>query len=248
MSAVPIVNLPFLYINNLRVTNNATTPNTKIDVASGQCRDSSNVYDMVSDASVTINFAVNGANGLDTGSIGASKWYYIYLISDPVSGNDTAALASLSSTPLMPFGYSAYRHIGWARSDGSSHLLLMNNAGNNNARQLYWDTSIQVLNNGSASTLTAIDVSSAVPPVNFTPLYLGVEFTPATAGDYVGLAPFGSTATALPFLSGVVAAQPQKGQLKVISKLDTATPKVLYINSAAAGNTDVFVNGFDYFI
>ena len=95
-TAVPIVNLPFLYINNLKISNNATTPNSLLDIGAGQCRDSSNVYDMTLGSSVTINSANTGLNGIDTGAVAAAKVYYVYLITDPVTANPAGCMISLA--------------------------------------------------------------------------------------------------------------------------------------------------------
>ncbi len=87
----PIVNAPYLALNGLLLSNDATTPNTKLDVAAGVARDSNNIMDMnlgnflglgnstlTSNSATVLNFSVNGANGLDTGSIAASTFYFCY--------------------------------------------------------------------------------------------------------------------------------------------------------------------------
>jgi hypothetical protein len=47
---VPFLLKKYMSIYSLPVTNNATTPNTKVDVGTGLCRDSTDVYDMVNAA------------------------------------------------------------------------------------------------------------------------------------------------------------------------------------------------------
>lgn len=242
-----VVNDGLMYINNLQISNDATTPNTKIDVAAGQCRDSTNQLDMILASPVVINAAANGVNGLDTGSLAASTWYYVYLIMDVTEKNATAAILSANaSTPLLPFGYSSYRLLGYARTDGSSHLLLMYIAGNGNNRNHYWDSTISVLSGGTATTLTLVSLAAAVPPVDGLPVLMEVSYTPASAGQFVSLAPAGSVATLLPKLSGSVAAVAQVGQLELISKLSSSVAQIQYINSAAAGASTLLVCGFKY--
>lgn len=246
-SLIPIQNLGMLYVNDLQISNNATTPDTKLDVAAGQCRDSTDVTDIQLDEAVTIDASVNGANGLDTGTFAASTWYAVHIIADSTNRQPVAALISTSRTaPTLPFEYDVFRHIGWALTDGSVHFLKFYQFGNNSLRKYFWDAAVQVLDDGDAETLTAISLAAAIPPQNLLPVGLRVDFTPATADDKVSFAPFGSTSTVLPGVSGVVAAKVQVGELEVISKLDSATPKILYINSAASCNTDVFVTGFTY--
>lgn len=234
------------YVEGLALSVASTTT---LGIAVGRCRDSGNLNDMSLGSAATINAANAGVlNGIDTGSLGASKLYYVYLIGSSLDPSGlhfpVGGLVSLSSSPLLPSGYDIYRRIGWAFTDGSSHFLTNYQTGDGLVRKYFWDTSIAVLTSGTASTLTAIDLSSAVPPIDNVLVTLEVAFTPATANDKVSFAPYGSTATVLPSISGVVAAKIQTGQLDVVAKLNSSLPKVLYINSAASGNTDVQVYGF----
>jgi hypothetical protein len=242
---VPVINQPSLYINNMQVT---VASNTTLGVAAGQCRDSNNVIDIVLDEAVVINAAVNGINGLDTGTFAASTWYYVHVIADSSANKPVGCILSLSRTaPTLPFGYDSFRWIGVERADGSVHFLARYVAGNSNYRNHVWDANISALSSGAASTLTAISLTASVPPIDNLPVTLQVGFTPAIAGQYVGFAPFGSTATALAQISSVVVALTQRGQLRIMSKLDTVT-KILYINSAGSCTTDVSVDGFEYFL
>jgi hypothetical protein len=246
----PIALQGSLYINNLKLAYGSATTLT---MGVGQAKDSANQFDMFLNTGVTINAAVNGLNGLDTGSLGNNKTYYIYLIADAAGYNVTGALMSLSATaPQLPAGanpsgYSLTRIVGTWLTDGSGNLLKGYYSGNGNLRTFWYDTSVSVLSGGTAQTLTAIDLTTAVPAIDNTPVLINVSYTPATAGDYVSFAPFGSTATVLPNVSSVVAAKAQTGQLKVISKLSTSA-KILYINSAASGATTVLVSSYDLYI
>jgi hypothetical protein len=88
--AVPFGVVRFLYINEMKITNNATTPNTKFDISAGICRDSTDTYDInlgnfnnfqngqTANSSTTVDATVNGVNGLDTGSLAASSVYKVY--------------------------------------------------------------------------------------------------------------------------------------------------------------------------
>lgn len=235
------------YVEGLAVSVASTTT---LGLAAGVCRDSTEDQDIVVSAAKTIDFANAGVvNGIDTGAIGASKLYYVFAIADSLDPNGLVhpqgGLVSLSATPLLPTGYDIYRRVGWARTGAGSTLLTMYQSGNGNVRQYSYDTMLAVLTSGTAQTLTAIDVSTACPPLQNMRVNLFVEFTPATAGDTVKFAPFGSTATVIPGVSGAVAAIKQSMQVPVLAKLDTATPKVLYINSAASCDSDIWVQGFE---
>ena len=67
----------------------------------------------------TINLGTTGANGLDTGTVAASQWYYIFLISN---GSAFAALASLAQFPALPSGYTYAYRAGAMQTDGSGNL------------------------------------------------------------------------------------------------------------------------------
>lgn len=260
MALDPIVNLPYLNITNLQV---AVASNTTLTIAAGLCRDNNNVIDMNlgnylgegnpavnANSATTLNAAVNGANGLDQGALANNTWYYVHVIGDSSNKKPVATILSVSRTaPVLPFGYDSFRWIDVQRTDGSAHFLVNRNFGNGNYRKKYWDAAIAVLTNGTATALTAVDLTGAVPPIDLLPVSLRVEFTPNVAGDYVGFAPFGSTAATanLVALSGAVAAVKQIAQIELISKLDT-TAKILYINSAATGDSDVLALGFAFTI
>lgn len=243
---------PNLYVNGLIVSNDATTPNTVLDIAAGACRDINNNMDMVLSAT-TLNAAVNGANGLDTGSLAASKDYFVMVIGSSQNNQQPATLLSLSATaPTLPAGYDSWRVIAYVKTDGSSHFTLFTIVGSDNARTLYWDTAVSVLSAGHATSLTAIDLTTAVPAsLPVTPALIIAEFTPATAGHSVGFTPFGSTATTIPVLFGSVASQPNSAQFKIIAKSDASTPAkptILYIGSNSSDATTVLVSGFEFYL
>lgn len=77
---------------------------------------------LASGVSLTVNSATSGANGLDTGSIANSTWYYYYII---YNGSTVAGLISTSATtPTMPSGYTyATKALGAVRTNGSAQFI-----------------------------------------------------------------------------------------------------------------------------
>ena len=147
-NAVPIVTLKqgLFYINGAVVSNDPTTPNTVLNVSSGIMRDSSNTYDInlgnfndqvnpaaIADTTTVVNASVVGLNGIDKGVIALATVYYVYAVADPVSGLPTGAIISTavpSVVPLLPYGYSAFRHIGYAvTASATATFLKMYTAG-----------------------------------------------------------------------------------------------------------------------
>lgn len=242
---IPITNSPFMYINDMPVT---VASNTTLSVAAGQCRDSTNTYDLALATAGTINAAVTGVNGLDTGTFAASKWYYVFVIADMKGINPNALLISLSQTaPIMPTGYNLLRMIGISLTDGSVHFLPFTTFGKGTNRTQFWTAAISVLSGGTSATYAAVSLDGAVPPIAATPFTAKVTFVPATANDYVDFRPTGSAATAVAsFNGGTVAAKNGIGQMKLLAAIASSVSKIDYQNSAASGATSVSVLSFDY--
>jgi hypothetical protein len=254
----PVVNGPSLYINGLALSNDATTPNTILDVAAGICRDSNNIVDMMignylgvntaisANTATVINFAVNGLNGLDIGTIAASTFYYIYVIADSSNKHPSGCLASLSATaPTLPFGYDSIRVIGCALTDGSSHLLSFYMSGTGNGRNFQWDApiAVTVTASGTSTTYSAMDLSTGVPASKFGRVYLQYNYTCNAAGNSVKFQPAGGTGDAQTFL-GQVASVALEDSFTILPLVVAAVPKVSYKVSAGTLN-NVNVLSFD---
>ena len=98
------------YLNTGRVifSNNATTPNTQLDYTAGRFFFSSGGSGKVSAG--TLNFAINGAGGLDTGSFQGNTTYHIFGITNFTNGT-SSIIASLNLIPTLPSGYTKYKRI-----------------------------------------------------------------------------------------------------------------------------------------
>ena len=84
-------------------------------------QDSSQNGVLLNTFSQTLNTATSGAGGLDTGTIAANTWYYVYAI---YNGTTQNILMSLSNTaPTLPSGYTKSALIGTVLTDSSSHLV-----------------------------------------------------------------------------------------------------------------------------
>lgn len=255
----PIVNQPFLYVNGLLLSNDATTPNTKLDVAAGVCRDSNNIIDInlgnylnqgnqqVSANSATvINFSVNGANGLDSGSIAASTFYYIYAIADSSNKLQPAAMASTSaSAPVLPFGYDSIRLIGVCKTDGSSHILAFYATGSGGGKYFQWDApiAVTVTSSGTSATYSAMDLSTGVPASNYGRVSIKYKWTPNAAADALNFTPSGATGDFETIL-GIVAAVAQEDNFVILPLTVSSVPKMSYKTSAGTLN-NIFVQAFD---
>lgn len=260
-----IYSLPHLYLSGLSISPASTT---LLAVAPGAARDSNNVLDMVVglqnyfgidnpavlnanyQPGLLINSAVNGVNGLDTGTIAASTQYAVYLIGDSRLYNNTAAVLSLTSqpAPVMPTGYDSYRLIGFIETDGSSHFVYATHKPQNMSGflQYYNSPAIAVKTGGNDTSFTAIDLttSSAVPTTTLPNVIVGllVVFTPAAAGDVVQFRPTGSSATGnIPTIVGAAAGIAQTQYLVMIAGVGSSKPEIDYLVTSASDAVTVSV-------
>lgn len=176
----------------LMITNNAVTPNTKIDITilEGLTVQGSAYYPT---AAFTINALVNGANGLDVGSLAANTWYYVWALTN------TVGILSLSSTaPTLPTGYSGALRLGAVFTTVGSVFKNFIICG----QRFRWKvdgvrlTGLPTINRadtGSTSTpvYTAFSVALFVPPTASTISLLGT-FVSAAGNGVMIVAPNGS--------------------------------------------------------
>ncbi|CAB4122818.1 hypothetical protein UFOVP28_50 [uncultured Caudovirales phage] len=104
------------------------------------------------------DLSVNGAvNRLDTGTVAASTWYYVWAISN---GTLVGFLYSLSSTaPTMPGGYTYKALVGVVRTNGSAQVVPFNQKG----KSWQYVAAIQAILGSTASTWNLVSTANYVP-------------------------------------------------------------------------------------
>lgn len=258
----PIYSLPRLYILGLNISIYSTTV---LAIAPGAARDQTNSIDIeVGNANLQgnilpaplfqnfqpallINGAVNGANGLDAGSLAASTDYAVWLIADSRGYKNPAAILSLTSNanPLLPQGYDSMRLIGFIETDGSSHFVYATHKPQNMINALtYYLSPVAVLSGGSSTTFAAIDMSSAIPTTTLRNIVVSllVNYTPAAAGNYFQLRPTGSSATTgLPTIVGAAAGIAQSQYMQVIAGVGSSKPEIDYLVSSGSDSLTLSV-------
>jgi hypothetical protein len=144
----------------------------------------------------TLNAATTGANGLDTGALGASSFYSIYEIYNPTSNTfaclmclESASSGTIYSGAHMPSGYTASALIGYWITNSSSHLFIANIID----RKFFYQTPVNVATGVTIpGSLTSQSVSGPVPaPAKTVDLIVGTTTSAgstliAVAGDSVG--------------------------------------------------------------
>lgn len=211
----PVVNAGNKYVYGM---GGAYASATTLTLNAGQARDDSNINDITLSANATINGAVNGANGLDTGSLANSTLYNVFAINDSTKYQATAGVLStqaITSGPLQPFGYDGFRWVFTVKTDGSAQILPFRITGTGLRKTFWYDTPIAVLTGGNATTFTDIDLTGSMPAMA-TDVILEVAFTPATAANALKLRAKGSSATnGNVQVTGVVATKAQELQVIV---------------------------------
>lgn len=169
----------------VQVTSNTAATITADTIA---LLNAANQTKVLSNINLTLATGTVGANGLDTGALAASSWYYLYAIHNPTT-NTTACLMSLSATtPTLPSGYTYFARIGAIRCDASKYLM----------RTLQYGRKVQyvvtpstntanfpLMASGTSSSYSAISVSNFVPP---TASEIKLITLAPTAGNQISLA------------------------------------------------------------
>jgi hypothetical protein len=121
--------LPF-YLGGLTLANNATSPNTVLNIGYGAATsDDYSTLMTIPTANFTKNanaaWAVGSGNGaLDSGSaLAASTWYHVFLIERSDTGIVDVLISTSASAPLMPTSYDKKRRIGSIKTNASSQIL-----------------------------------------------------------------------------------------------------------------------------
>lgn len=252
---------PYLYKYGMVISNDATTPNTVLDISAGQCRDSANQIDMGIGTNFTVpyqglsvatpvllNAAVNGANGLDTGSLAASTMYAVYIIGDSRNIKPTASILTLASnsSPLMPAGYDSSRLIGYWATDGSSHFLLGYYTGNQGLMIFKYDApQATSVTTGNSTTYAAVTLTTLVPPVNNSLVNIQYNYNANAAGDTLKLQGANATGDAITVIAQVAGSTAHiEGYVDVDAQLVSGAPKINYKVSSASDAVALNVAGF----
>jgi hypothetical protein len=198
------------------------------------------------DSPLVLDATVNGANGLDTGSLAASTMYAVYIIGDsryikPVAS--TLSLAS-NSTPLLPLGYDSYRLIGYWATDGSSHFLLGYYTGTQGSLIFKYDApQATAITAGNATTYTAVTLTTLVPNVNNCLANIQYAFTPGAASRTLKLQGANATGDAITVV-GQVTSVVIEGYVDVDAQLVSGAPKINYKVANSGDAVALNVAGF----
>lgn len=154
--------LPRSYLAGLGLANNGTDATNDIDIAVGECRDSTNVVNLVLASALTKRLDAAWAvgtnqGGLDTGSI-ANTTYHVWLIKRSDTGVVDALFSTSVSAPTMPAGYDYKRRIGSFVRVGAA-IQLFTQTGD----EFLLTTPVLDVNDGSATAAAQTLTLGSVP-------------------------------------------------------------------------------------
>lgn len=251
VSSVQYGQQPWGYMNGLLIANDATNPDEVVTVSTGSCLNSTNVYQLEVDSALSIDVTVSGLNGLDQGSVAANSLYAIYVVADPVTQLEIGGMFSLASNavPLLPFGYSAYKLIGYVATDSSSDFLPGYwTAGNSGYRKFVYDApQATAVTAGNATSYTAVALTALVPAVQNTPVSMAYSFTPGAAGRALNLTPGNATGNAVT-ITGQVTSVIVSGNATVFARVTSSVPEVDYKVSNSGDAVALNVAGYDFIV
>ena len=231
-----------LVFNGLLVTNDASYPNTKIDISAGSIvvTDGTN-YPTLFNVSAVINTAATGANGMDTSVLGATPgWVHNYVI---CNGSTVAGLGTLTSplsgSPTMPAGYTQKRYVGSMYWNGTALV-----ASTQKGIKVIYDAYQQVATGTTAQTWSTQNCASFIPPTStrgYFQLYLN---TGSSGSGYGALRKNGSTSTVGHLMGNVSYSFARYSTVNDWVDTDSSQTVQLYVSGTIA-SWALYVLGFE---
>lgn len=168
---VSVFAFPRSYLAGFTLSNSTSgeTPDADhdIDIAAGECRDSTHTANIVLASSMTKQLDAswapgNFAGGLDGGEVQADTWYHVFVIKNPTSGAVDVLFSTSASSPTLPDGFTKFRRIGSVRTyDDSGEVKIIKFI--QYADEFYWDLPLMINKQTVEATQETITVPW-VPP------------------------------------------------------------------------------------
>jgi hypothetical protein len=178
------------YIQGLVISNDGTTPTTVIDVAAGQCADSTQVNLMSLAAikkSISSTWVVGSGNGgLDTGTVAASTWYFVHVITRVDTGVVDVLISKSATAPTLPTSYTLFRRIGAILTNASSNIIAFTQYPGG---VFMWNTPVTNLNTSSPTTGAPTLLAMSIPLGVVVQALCHVEVTSAGGTGTIALEP-----------------------------------------------------------
>lgn len=250
------------FLDGLKLTY-ATT--TTLTVGAGGCTNSDNDNIITLATAVTLDLAIDGPGGIDTGVLTASTFYAVFVIASTsypgLEANSEAtgyvnpypATAVLSPyvtegtlpTPSLSGPYNNYRYVGSVYVNASSQVTIFTQTGEGIDRTMTYAEPIATpITAGVSTTYANVDLTESVPLPNLWVL-ARVALTPNSSASQTLLAPYGATSTAgYQIVKGQVAAVVAEAVVGLPSGSNSAAPYILYKTTSASDAVAISVSGY----
>jgi hypothetical protein len=148
------------YIDGLALTVAADTDHD-ITVGTGMATNSTNACTMNLATAMTKRIdaawaAGDAGGGLFSGSVGNTTWYHVFLIRKDSDNSIDAGFDTSLTAANKPAGYTYYRRLGSVLTNGSANIIKFYQIGDH----FIWDVPVLDLNGGTATTATAVTLST----------------------------------------------------------------------------------------
>lgn len=156
--------LPRAYLAGCQLTNNAGSPNTKIDLSAGQAQDTGNASAMTL-AAITKDISATWVVGNNNGGLAAalsllpSTWYHLFVIKRTDTNIVDAYFDTSVSAANIPSPYTLFRRVGSVRTDAGSLILGFVQDGD----YFRWKASVLDVNTTNPGTSAVSATLSRVP-------------------------------------------------------------------------------------
>jgi len=159
-------------IGGLKLSNDTDTDHD-VNITAGGARDAGDAVNMILSSEITKQidaaWAVgDDAGGIDTGSVGNSTLYAVWLIRRSDTSVVDALFSASFTSPTMPTDYDQKRLIGAVKTDGSANIIAFTQSGNYFA---YTGDVIADISDASTSSSFETDTLS-VPPSCLAHIYI----------------------------------------------------------------------------
>lgn len=223
------------------------TSDTVYTVSAGKvcCENASGVQRFRENTSTTtVTNTSSDVGGLDTGSLAADTWYYIYAVADADSTNFTAIMSVSASAPTNAAALY-YKLIGCALTDADSDWLPYFWSGNGSDITVMWDVPMNETTTVSAAAWSsALDCSSSIPSISTMGIF-GLHAEDDATVSAIYIRPNGSTWSAT-YVHGIQiqttgAASAISGQRICMTD---SSQQIQYYNDTGDSATGINVEGF----
>lgn len=175
--------VPQGYISGLTLSNNVSDTSHDIDIATGVASSDTTPSTLSLSATLTKRidaaWAVGTGNGgLDTGTVQADTWYYIYLIKRSDTGAVDALFSANSTAPTMPTNYDFKRRIGAVLTNSSANIIAFRQVGD------IFTLAARITNYDSIIETSATLMTMTAPP-NMRARFMVYAFLSSAASHHV---------------------------------------------------------------